>query len=115
MYNAAGTQGSTDVVTSTNWKAQGLNFDQRYTWRVRGHGQLPRIRRQSCGCLRPLVDFGSFVTPQNVGYIRGNELYDPLFNGKTVGTIVGPAHFVPGVGISLDSLGSTSLISCRQH
>ena len=40
------------------------------------------------------------------GYIRGNEIYDPLIDGKTVGTINGPAHFIPGVGLRLDDPGS---------
>ena len=36
------------------------------------------------------------------GYIRGNEVYDPLTNGKTVGEIVGPVTFIPGVGVRLE-------------
>ncbi len=37
------------------------------------------------------------------GYIRGNEVYDPLINGKTVGEIHGPVTFIPGVGVRLET------------
>lgn len=51
----------------------------------------------------------TFVAPSNEGYIKGNEMYDPLINGKTVGEIHGPVQFIPGVGVKL--LGQTSYIS----
>jgi hypothetical protein len=106
VYDAAGTKVRTEVVNGTSWKALGLNYEQRYTWRVRATASYLGTDGKAVDTYGPWSNFGSFITPQNVGYIRGNELYDPLFNGKTVGTIVGPAHFVPGVGLSLDSLGS---------
>ena len=96
----------TEVVSGTSWKALGLNYEQRYTWRVRATASYLGADGKPVDTFGPWSAFGSFITPQNKGYIRGNELYDPLFNGETIGTIVGPAHFVPGVGISLDSLGS---------
>ena len=37
------------------------------------------------------------------GYIRDNEVFDPLTNGRTVGEIVGPVTFIPGVGVRLDT------------
>ncbi len=43
------------------------------------------------------------------GYIRGNELYDPLVKGKTIGEIHGGVEFVPGVGIKL--LAESSFVS----
>jgi hypothetical protein len=43
---------------------------------------------------------------QPEGYIQGGELYDPLTNGKTVGTIHGSVTFIPGVGARLNSAGS---------
>ncbi len=55
----------------------------------------------------PWSMFGSFQSRRRIkGYIRGNELYDPLFNGETIGTIVDAVALRTGVGISLDSLGS---------
>ena len=35
--------------------------------------------------------------------MTGNELYDPLTNGKTIGTIHGPVTFIPGLGVKLES------------
>ena len=106
VYDSAGTKVRTEVVSSTSWKALGLNYEQRYTWRVRATASYPGADGKPVDTFGPWSAFGSFITPTNEGYIRGNELYDPLFNGKTIGTIIGPAHFVPGVGLSLDSLGS---------
>jgi len=106
VYDAAGVKVRTEVVNGTSWRVQGLNYEQRYTWRVRGTASYVGVDGKVVDAFGPWSTFGSFITPQNKGYIRGNELYDPLFNGETIGTIVGPAHFVPGVGLSLDSLGS---------
>lgn len=41
-----------------------------------------------------------------VGFLRDGELYDPLIHGETVGTIVGDATFVPGVGLKLNTAGT---------
>jgi hypothetical protein len=106
VYDSAGTKVRTEVVSGTSWQVLGLNYEQRYTWRVRATASYLGADSKPVDAFGPWSAFGSFITPQNKGYIRGNELYDPLFNGETIGTIVGPAHFVPGVGISLDSLGS---------
>jgi hypothetical protein len=106
VYDSAGTKVRTEVVNGTSWSVLGLNYEQRYTWRVRATASYIGSDGKAVDTFGPWSTFGSFITPQNKGYIRGNELYDPLFNGETVGTIVGPAHFVPGVGISLDSLAS---------
>jgi hypothetical protein len=48
----------------------------------------------------------SFVSPQTKGYMKGPELYDPLINGTTIGTVVGPVTFIPGVGARLESFES---------
>jgi hypothetical protein len=49
----------------------------------------------------------TFKTPDRPeGYIRGNEVYDPLIDGKTVGHIVGSVSFIPGVGVRLNSFTS---------
>jgi len=36
------------------------------------------------------------------GYIRGKEVFDPLYNGETVGVRIGPTTFIPNKGIRLD-------------
>jgi hypothetical protein len=108
LYNAAGTivytapsvssgSGTTshrvpDTVT--------LDAEQPYTWRARAEFQ---------GLIGPwLSPRASFVSPPNRGYIRGNELYDPLLDGlpTTIGRVVGPVTFIPGVGAKLESFNS---------
>jgi hypothetical protein len=37
------------------------------------------------------------------GYLKANEVYDPLIDGKTVGKISGPVTWLPGVGIRLEA------------
>ena len=39
------------------------------------------------------------------GYIRGNEVFDPLFNGTTLGQAVGPVTFT-AEGAKLEKTGS---------
>ncbi len=41
-----------------------------------------------------------------VGYLRAGELYDPLIHGETVGELVGPTQFIPGVGVKLTTAGA---------
>src|SRR4051812_43323016 len=64
-------------VTST------LAFKTRYTWRVRA---------EVGNDAGPWSASGSFVSSEG-GYIRGNEVFDPLSNGATVGQAVGPVSF----------------------
>ena len=73
-----------------------LEFDQPYTWRVRA------VQNAARG---PWSASSTFRAPAG-GFIRGNEVYDPLTNGKTVGEIVGPVTFIPGVGVRLETYGS---------
>jgi hypothetical protein len=68
-----------------------LEFEQPYTWRVRA---------VSAGASGPWSANATFRAPAG-GYIRGNEVFDPLTNGKTVGQISGPTEFVSGQGIKL--------------
>jgi hypothetical protein len=70
-----------------------LNFRVQYTWRVRAEYQ---------GAFGPWSTSAAFITPEG-GYIRGNEAFDPLTNGATVGERVGSTTFVAGRGIRLDS------------
>jgi hypothetical protein len=101
VYNAAGTRihnslvnsgsGSTTSHTLTNLT---LDADATYSWQARAElsgtftAYTPRIN-------------ATFIAPANEGYIKGNEMYDPLINGKTVGEIHGPVQFIPGVGAKL--------------
>jgi hypothetical protein len=70
-----------------------LDFRKRYTWRTRAEYQ---------GAFGPWSTVASFISPEG-GYLRGNEAFDPLFNGATVGERVGPTTFIEGKGIRLDS------------
>ncbi len=70
-----------------------LDFEKRYTWRVRA------IYGSAVG---PWSAFGSFIAPTG-GYINGAEVYDPLTNGKTVGQIHGSVTFIPNVGVQLNN------------
>ena len=74
-----------------------LDSEAPYQWRVRPEYQ---------GTAGPWSARAAFVSPPSKGYLRGGELYDPLTNGKTIGTIVGPVTFIPGVGVRLESFGS---------
>ena len=86
--------GSGDTVSFT--PSCTLEFDQPHTWRVQA----------AVGEARgPWSSAANFRSPSG-GYIRENEVFDPLTNGKTVGEIVGPVTFIPGVGVRLDSFGS---------
>ena len=84
-------------VESFGWVVLGLNYEQRYPWGVRATASYVDANGKSVDTFGPWSAFGSFITPQNKGYIRGNELYDPLFNGETIGNIVGPAPFAPSI------------------
>ena len=75
----------------------GLEFDAPHTWRARA--VIPG------GAVGPWSTAASFRTPSG-GYIRDNEVFDPLTNGRTVGEIVGPVTFIPGVGVRLDTFFS---------
>lgn len=73
-----------------------LEFDQPHTWRARA---------AFAGEVGPWSSAASFRTPSG-GYLRDNEVFDPLTNGRTVGEIVGPVTFIPGVGVRLDTFFS---------
>ena len=71
-----------------------LEGDRPYSWRARAEHD---------GAVGPWSAAANFVAPASTGYIRGSELYDPLINGKTVGSMVGPLTFIPGVGLKFES------------
>ena len=60
-----------------------LNLDTPHSWSVRA---------VFAGAAGPWSADAAFRTPLG-GYINGTELYDPLYNGKTIGTPVGPVTF----------------------
>jgi hypothetical protein len=73
-----------------------LEFEQPYTWRVRA---------VYAGAAGPWSANASFRAPAG-GYIRGNEVLDPLTNGRTAGEISGPTTFLPGQGLRLEDHSS---------
>jgi hypothetical protein len=79
-----------------------LVADQTYEWQARAEFQAE---------VGPWSARASFVAPASKGWIRGNELYDPLINGETVGVVNGPVTFIPGVGVKLHT--QLSYISYR--
>jgi hypothetical protein len=75
-----------------------LDVDTTYRWRVRANFS---------GAVGPWSATETFRSvEERKGYLRGNELYDPLTKGTTIGTIVGPVTFIPGVGVRLEDFGS---------
>lgn len=101
VYNAAGARvyqsglvpGEGDGTTDHAVAAQ-LDGDQTYTW---------QSRAEFNNAFGPWGARASFFLENSNGYIRGNELYDPLTNGRTIGQINGPVTFIPGVGVRLES------------
>jgi len=77
-----------------------LELDANHTWRVRATTQNPSGQMAN----GPWSSAASFKSPVG-GYIRGDELYDPLYNGKTVAAPqdVVDATFVANEGIRLNS------------
>src|SRR4029453_17776799 len=73
-----------------------LELDANHTWRVRAVTQNPGGQMAN----GPWSSTASFKSPLG-GYIRGDELFDPLYNGKTVGNAINTT-FVPNQGIRLN-------------
>jgi hypothetical protein len=87
---------------SLTWAPDGLDNKTTYGWRARA---------ESGSYFGPWSATWTFTTPDKPeGYARGNELYDPLTDGKTIGSIVGNVTFTPQ-GARLNSL--TSYIQYR--
>ena len=84
-----GSSGTTSVVVTA-----ALDGQRTHSWQARA---------VYLGELGPWSQRQSFTSPVNDGYISGSELYDPLINGRTVGTPVGPVTFIPGLGAKLES------------
>lgn len=77
-----------------------LDADTLYRWRARAELE------GYVGAWSTVETFKSMERP--TGYIKGNEVYDPLIDGKTVGKISGPFTWIPNVGIRLDA-GDSSI------
>lgn len=105
IYNPAGVKidDSGEVVpgaVETAYKIKvDLDGEVRYTWRARATGEQYKF-------LGEWSPTWSFISPRSKGYNRPGELYDPLINGETIGQIVGPVRFHPGLGVELLSLES---------
>ena len=105
VYNAAGNRvyASPNVTagsgTTSHTVTATLDGDQTFSWQARAEFE---------GSFGPWSSRAAFVTAvtEPDGYIRGNELYDPLTKGTTVGQTHGRVTFIPGVGIRLDELTS---------
>lgn len=79
-----------------------LEFDAPHTWRMRA---VHQPTGSSAVAIGPWSAAASFRSPTG-GYIRGNEVFDPLTNGRTVGEVVGRVTFIQGVGVRLEDFGS---------
>jgi hypothetical protein len=93
VYQSGLVPGEPDGTTDHVVTAQ-LEGDQTYQWAARA---------EYAGAFGPWGARASFFLENTNGYIRGNELYDPLINGKTIGQIHGPVTFIPGLGVRLES------------
>lgn len=98
MVQDSGLQGSPSYRITTL-----LDFKKRYTWRVRAELQ------NEAG---PWSTTASFISPEG-GYIRGNEAFDPLYNGATVGQTVGPVTFT-SEGARLETVNSYIMYAIPQ-
>ena len=73
-----------------------LAFDAPHTWRVRA------VQQGNSAGVGPWSSNGTFRSPAG-GYIRGNELFDPLTNGQsTVMEHSNNVTWLPGVGVRLN-------------
>ena len=73
-----------------------LEFGEQHTWRTRAVLD---------GAAGPWSDAATFRAPTG-GFIRDSGVFDPLTNGRSVGEIVGPVTFIPGVGARLEDFSS---------
>jgi hypothetical protein len=104
LYNAANVRVQSATVNTPSYLVTGiLDYDSRYTWRVRA--TIP-----SQNAVGPWSAVASFRSPVG-GYIKNQEIFDPLTNGKTVGRFVRGVTFMGAQGVRLD--GRESVIEYR--
>src|SRR5262245_4231750 len=105
VFNGAGAIVSNVVVpsgsgtTTTYTVTAALDGEQIYTWDARAEYSGTFTAYTSRTNAR-------FETPASTGYIKGNEIYDPLINGKTVGITHGPVTWMGAQGLKLDDFTS---------
>jgi len=97
--SAEGTDGTTSHTVPASVE---LTPEHIYKWRVRSYVGLDNSEYSA---------WSTFVAPTNTGYIRslGNgsaEIYDPMTDGRTIGSIHGAVNFVPGVGFEMGARDS---------
>jgi hypothetical protein len=73
-----------------------LDFDQPHSWRARAVYQVPG----ELGAAGPWSAAATFRSPIG-GYVRENEIFDPLINGRSAGRPQG-VQFISGVGARLN-------------
>ena len=108
IMNAAGATVCSATVgggsgSAVSWTPPGtctLAFDAPHTWRTRATYQ---------GANGPWSSTASFRSPAG-GYIRAQEIFDPLYNGQTVGQAIGTT-FIAGTGLRFN--GHDSRVSYR--
>jgi hypothetical protein len=84
LYNAANARVNSVTVSAPTWTIPDtLDMEARYTWRVRATAQ---------GAFGPWSTTASFKAPAG-GYIRNQEIFDPLTNGRTVGRLTRDVTF----------------------
>ena len=88
VMNPGGGVVDSALVSGTTWQVtKDLDFNTRYTWRVRAEYQNE---------VGPWSAAASFLTI-NGGFLRGQQVFDPLVNGSSVGS-VGGGTFIAGKG-----------------
>ena len=89
LMTATGTLLKETTTPGLQWTTtDDLEVSTVYQWRVR-----PEIGTY----LGPWSSTASFKTVDKpTAFLRGNELYDPLIDGTTLGTIARPGPFRPG-------------------
>lgn len=97
LFNEAGTRVElSPLVSSPSYQVTStLEFAKNYTWRARAEYQT---------FVGPWSSTARFVSPVG-GYLRTGEVFDPLYNGQTVGERVGATTFV-AQGIRIDNTQS---------
>jgi hypothetical protein len=86
LNEAGGVLEESSLRSTSSWTPSvNLDFDKRYRWQVRAEFD---------GAVSAWSTPASFLSP-NGGFIRGSQVFDPLTNGRTVGSMVG-GHFVTG-------------------
>jgi hypothetical protein len=105
VFNAVGAIITNVVVpsgsgTTTSYNVTApLDGEQIYTWDARAEYSGTFTAYTSRSNAR-------FETPASTGYIKANEVYDPLINGKTVGVTHGAVSWMGAQGAKLEDYGS---------